>query len=128
MASDKLLRFAAGINAGKTGKQAALDAGYAKSTADTGVAGLLERARAESLILTEAEVLDVLDMFRHTILGEDGGEGLRRAWQVQLARAQSGDNGAMRLIMEYLAGKPGQSLTVDAEHTIEVVLRDESDG
>lgn len=126
MASDKLLRFAAGVNAGKGVVEAALDAGYAESTAKKQTAQLLERARAEGLVLTEAEVVDVLDMFRQTILGEDGGAGLRRAWQVQLARAQSGDNGAMRLIMEYLAGKPGQQLLVEGDHTVELIVRDDA--
>lgn len=100
----RLVLFAAGINARRTGHDAAIAAGYAKSTATGGVDRLLEQARAAGLILTIEEATAPLEAIRAVVKPEDWRDVAIKA----LADAKAGDRAARQWLSEYLIGKPAQ--------------------
>lgn len=118
------LATAGGILAGRSIAQAMMDAGYSQNYANTNAGKVEARLRELGLLPKPEDVRDVLAMFRETIMA-DGGEGLKRAWLSHLSRSQAGDPQAMRFIMEYLAGKPAQAVTVsgDPDSPVEHVVR-----
>lgn len=110
-ASTRELATAYGILQGKSVSAAMRDAGYAETTARTSAGKVEGRLRELGLLPKPEDMRDILAMFRETIMA-DGGDGLKRAWNTNLSRAQAGDPQAMRFIMEYLAGKPAQTVAV----------------
>lgn len=125
MASDRLVRFAAFVNAGSAEGEAARKAGYSETTAKTKLAGLRERARAAGLMLTEAEARAPVDAIRAKVTDADWRAIAERA----VEDAKAGDARAREWLSDRLMGKPPQSV----EHSgpgggpqrVEVVVRRE---
>lgn len=124
MASPKLVQFALNVQQGMDATNAARAAGYADSTARVKAGQLVEQARAEGLLPTEEQARDALAVVHDAVWGDDG-EQFSKAWKVMVAQAQAGNVGAMRLIMEYLVGKP--ETKVDARGAIEFVYTYQGD-
>lgn len=115
--SAKLVAFAAGVNSGKSGYEAAVSAGYAESTARVMTATLLERARTAGLVLTIAEATAPLDAIRAAVKPEDWTAIAQRA----LDDAKGGDRAARQWLSDYLIGKPSQP--VEHAGKLEFVFR-----
>lgn len=101
--SDKLVRFAAGINRGLNGSDAAREAGYGEYTIRN-PGPSLERARAAGLILTIAEATAPLEAIRAVVKPEDWRDVAVKA----LADAKAGDRNARQWLSDYLIGKAAQ--------------------
>lgn len=123
--STRELATAAGIMQGKSIAEAMRAAGYSATYAHKFAGQVQARLRELDLLPTVQEARDILGLFRAVVVEEDDGAGLKQAFRSHLSRAQAGDAKAMRLIMEYLAGKPAQAVTVqgDPEHPVEHVVR-----
>lgn len=104
MASDRLVKFAAYVNAGKPEGEAARMAGYADATASTKLGPLRERARAAGLLLTIAEATAPLDAIRAAVKPADWTAIAQRA----LDDAKGGDKAARQWLSDYLIGKAAQ--------------------
>lgn len=104
MASDRLVKFAAYVNAGKPEGEAARMAGYADATASTKLGPLRERARAAGLLLTIAEATAPLDAIRAAVSPADWTAIAQRA----LDDAKGGDKAARQWLSDYLIGKAAQ--------------------
>lgn len=106
--SPRELATAYGILQGQSTAAAMRAAGYSANTADVKAGKVEARLRALGLLPTPEDARDLVATMRRVIVEEDGGEGLRVMFRTMLARAQAGDIASMRIIMEYLVGKPTQ--------------------
>lgn len=113
--SPRELRTAHGILGGLSTAAAMRAAGYTPNTADVKAGRVEARLRELGLLPTPEDARDLVAVMRSVLIDEDGGEGLRKMFRVLLARAQAGDIKAMRLIMEYLCGRPTQIVQVAQE-------------
>lgn len=110
MASDRLLRFAQAVTAGSTPSDAARAAGYAETTARTAQKRLMRMAREAGLLPSEDEQRSVVEILREIATPER----LGRIFEAQIEAAEEGDLAAARFTVEYLAGKPTQSVELQA--------------
>lgn len=104
--SDKLVRFAAGINRGLSGSEAAREAGYGEFTIRN-PGPSLDRARAAGLILTIEEARAPLDIMRARVSDDDWREIVDAA----IGKAKAGDVAALTWIRDTLIGKPSQPVS-----------------
>lgn len=103
--SDKLVRFAAGINRGLSGREAAKEAGYGSHVISTPGA-TLERARRAGLVLTIEEARAPLELIKAAVTPEDWTAITKKA----VADAKEGDPVARAWLSDRLIGKPVQAI------------------
>ena len=116
----RTIATAAGINAGKSTSQAMQDAGYTETYARNKAREIEQRLQDHGLIISRDDAKAVLEMFRTEVMGPNG-DDLRRTFRTLAARAQAGDVAAIKLVLEYLVGKPDQRIEEDTR--IEVIVR-----
>lgn len=128
--SPRELATAYGILQGQSTAAAMRAAGYSANTADVKAGKVEARLRALGLLPTPQDARDVVTMMRAVLVDEDDGAALKQAFRTMLARAQAGDVGALRFIMDYLVGKPTQRIESPQALTqtnVTIDLRDELD-
>lgn len=113
MASDKLVKFAAGLNAGKSAHEAAKLAGYSPSYARRNGTNLTRQAREAGLLVSEDAVRRAAELVEEELTNEDD---LREMLGALKASAKKGDIGALRTWFERMFGGVPQSVRVDATH------------
>ena len=116
----RALGTAVGINAGKSTARAMLDAGYSDRYSRTHAREMETTLREHGLIISRDDAKAVLEMFRTEVMGPNG-DDLRRTFRTLAARAQAGDVAAIKIVLEYLVGKPDQRIEEDTR--IEVIVR-----
>lgn len=113
MASDKLVKFAAGLNAGKSAPDAAKLAGYSPSYADRNGGYLTRQAREAGLLMSEDAVKRAAELVESELANE---EDLRDMLRALKTAAKGGDISALRTWFERLFGGVPQSVRLDATH------------
>lgn len=123
------LATAAGIMAGRSITQSMRDAGYSEGYARTQAGKVEARLRDLGLLPTPEDGRDLVARMRRVVIEEDAGVGIDQAFRVLLSRAKSGDAAAMKLLLEYLAGKPSQPVALTGasggpvETVTEIIVR-----
>lgn len=113
--SDKLVRFAAGINRGLSGGEAAKAAGYGAHV--IGSPGqTLDRARTFGLILTVAEATAPIEAIRAACSLDDWADIAKKA----VTDAKGGDAKARDWLSERVMGKVPQAFEADGEFVLRV--------
>jgi hypothetical protein len=119
MASDKLVKFAAGVNAGRSARQAAKDAGYGPRYAESHVASLTRQARDAGLLLSEDAVKAAAQLVADSLTNKDDLTAMLDALK---AKAKEGDVGALRTWFERMFGGVPQSVNMNQQGDIRIVF------
>jgi hypothetical protein len=119
VASDRLVKFAAGVNAGKSAKHAAIGAGYTPGYADTHAASLLSQARNVGLLMSEDAVRDAAQLVADSLTNP---ADLTEMLDALKARAKDGDVAALRTWFERMFGGVPQSVRLDQHAETRIVF------
>jgi len=119
MASDRLVKFAAGVNAGKSARDAALTAGYSTSYASTHAAPLMRQARDAGLLMSEDAVRRAAEQVERKLTDHDTLEAMLEAL---IAKAVDGDVGALRTVFERVFGGVPQSVHMNQSGGINITF------
>lgn len=119
MASDKLVKFAAGLNAGKSAHEAAKLAGYSPSYARRNGTNLTRQAREAGLLVSEDAVRRAAELVEEELTNEDD---LREMLGALKASAKKGDIGALRTWFERMFGGVPQSVHMNQSGGINVTF------
>lgn len=106
MASNRLVQWAALVNAGVAEGEAAKRVGYAEATARTKLAGMRDAARAAGLFLTLEEARAPLELIKAAVSPEDWTAIATKAAE----QAKAGDPVARAWLADRLIGKVAQGV------------------